>query len=111
MPAQIIAWLILVPFTLVFLYAGIHEYLRHKSDGKANYGLNYDEETGTTFVTGIAEHEEAYQIEDYDPASYKDPTFAGASDDSESGEANGGSEDSAEDASEDRRASAATREA
>lgn len=68
MTAQIIAAAILLPFTLAFIYAGIHEYLRYKSEGRANYGLVYDEETGTTHVTGIAEGDEAYDPEEFDPA-------------------------------------------
>jgi len=42
MDAQIIAFLILLPITLVFVYAGIHEFRRYKSEGKANYGLVFD---------------------------------------------------------------------
>ncbi len=72
MEAQIIAAIILVPITFVFLYAGIHEFRRFKSDGRANYGLVYDEETGTTHVTGIAEGEDSYDLEEYDPNNYND---------------------------------------
>lgn len=73
MSAQLIATLILLPFALAFIYAAVHEYLRYKSDGRANYGLVYDDETGTTHVTGIADHEEAYDPEDFDPSDYNDP--------------------------------------
>ena len=55
-----IAFLIILPFAIAFVFAGIHEYLRYKSEGRATYGLVYDEESGTTHVTGIAEGEEAY---------------------------------------------------
>lgn len=72
MEAQVIAALILLPFALAFIYAAVHEYLRYKSDGRANYGLVYNEETGTTHVTGIAEDQEAYDPEDYDPNAYRD---------------------------------------
>lgn len=72
MPAQVIAGIILLPFALAFLYAGIHEYLRYRSEGRANYGLVYDEETGTTHVTGIAEDQDAYDPEDFDPSGYRD---------------------------------------
>ena len=72
MSAQVIAALILLPFTFAFVYAGIHEYLRFKSQGKATYGLVYDEDTGTTHVTGISEGEEAYNPEDFDPSDAND---------------------------------------
>ncbi len=42
MEAQVIAALILLPFALAFIYAAVHEYLRYKSDGRANYGLVYN---------------------------------------------------------------------
>ena len=80
MTAQIIAAAILLPFTIAFIYAGIHEYRRYKSEGRASYGLVYDEETGTTHVTGIGEEEEPYDPEDYDPNDYN---TANASDEGE----------------------------
>ncbi len=70
MEARLIALLILLPFTLVFIYAGIHEYRRYKSEGRANYGLVYDEETGTTHVGGIAEDEESYDPDEFDPSDH-----------------------------------------
>lgn len=70
MYAKLIAFAILLPFVAVFIYAGIHEYRRYKSSGSANYGLVYDEATGTTHVAGIADHEEAYDPEDFDPADH-----------------------------------------
>ncbi|MEX3315222.1 hypothetical protein [Sulfitobacter sp. PS-8MA] len=73
MQPQLIAALILLPITIVFVYAGIHEYRRYKSEGKATYGLVYDEETGTTHVSGIAEDEEAFDPGDFDPNDYNDP--------------------------------------
>ncbi|MEQ9257477.1 MAG: hypothetical protein RIG84_00110 [Roseovarius sp.] len=94
MDAQTVTLLILSPFILAFVYAGIHEYRRYKSEGRATYGLVYDEETGTTRVTGIAEGEEAYDPEEFDPTQYKDPdiretpeTEEGAKPDEGSGEA------------------------
>ncbi|HKK98104.1 MAG TPA: hypothetical protein VJ928_07965 [Marivita sp.] len=68
MTAQLLAALILLPFTFAFIYAGVHEYLRFKNEGRANYGLVYDEESGTTHVTGIAEGDEAYDPDDFDPS-------------------------------------------
>lgn len=79
--AQSIAFLILTPFAVAFVYAGIHEYMRFKSDGRANYGLVYDEETGTTHVTGIAEDDTAFDPEDYDPNDYNDPDVRNDPDD------------------------------
>lgn len=67
MTAELIAILILVPFMLLFIYAGISEYRRYKSEGRAKYGLVYDEETGTTHVTGIAQDEEGYDPSEFDP--------------------------------------------
>jgi hypothetical protein len=71
MDAQIIALIIIVPFILVFLYAGFHEYRRYTAQGRATYGLVYNEETGTTHVGGISEDEESYDPESYDPNSYQ----------------------------------------
>uniref|UniRef100_UPI003B525D6B hypothetical protein n=1 Tax=Roseovarius indicus TaxID=540747 RepID=UPI003B525D6B len=76
MNPQIIASLILLPFVVAFVYAGIHEYLRYRTEGPANYGLVYDEETGTTHVGGIAEDEEAFDPEEFDPNGYSDPEIA-----------------------------------
>lgn len=70
MGAQLIAALILLPATAVFIYAAIHEYRRYKSQGRANYGLVYDEETGTTHVSGIAEDEEGYDPDEFDPSDH-----------------------------------------
>jgi hypothetical protein len=73
MDARLLTFLLLLPFAGAFIYAAIHEYMRYKSEGRANYGLVYDEETGTTHVTGIAEDEEAYDPEDFDPSAFNDP--------------------------------------
>ncbi len=81
MAPQLIAILLVVPFLLIFIYAGIHEYRRYKSKGSAKYGLSYDEETGTTHVTGIAEDEEGYDPEDFDPSNYKDREIRNEGDD------------------------------
>ncbi|SDT97639.1 hypothetical protein [Stappia sp. ES.058] len=73
MEPQLLALLILVPFLVVFLYSGFHEYRRYKSEGRAKYGLVYDEETGTTHVTGIDEDQDGYDPDDYDPTNYNEP--------------------------------------
>lgn len=67
MEAQLIAILIILPFVGAFIYAAIHEYMRYNAEGKATYGLVYDEETGTTHVTGIPEHEDSFDLEEFDP--------------------------------------------
>ncbi|MPQ95914.1 hypothetical protein F8R15_19105 [Thioclava sp. JE_KL1] len=82
MSAQILAAVILLPFLFVALYAGIHEFLRFRSEGRANYGLIFDEETGTSYVTGIAEEEDAFDPDDFDPNDYNDPEVAGEPDES-----------------------------
>ncbi len=74
--------MILLPFVFVALYAGIHEFLRFRSEGRANYGLIFDEETGTSYVTGIAEEEDAFDPEDFDPNDYNDPEITGETDES-----------------------------
>ena len=79
MEARLLTALILLPFVVAFVYAGVHEYLRYKSEGRADYGLAYDEETGTTHVRAIAEHEEGYDPEEFDPNDYNDPETGGAS--------------------------------
>nr|WP_253732784.1 hypothetical protein [Thioclava sp. JE_KL1] len=71
-----------MPFLFVALYAGIHEFLRFRSEGRANYGLIFDEETGTSYVTGIAEEEDAFDPDDFDPNDYNDPEVAGEPDES-----------------------------
>jgi len=81
MEAQLIAALILLPFTAVFIYAGIHEYRRYKSEGRANYGLVYDEETGASHVTGITEGEDAYDPADFDPSDYNERANRNETDD------------------------------
>lgn len=83
MEAKLIATLLLVPFAAVFIYAGIHEYRRYKSDGRANYGLVYDEETGTTHVGAIAEDEEPYDPDDFDPSNYNEPDIKTPADEDE----------------------------
>lgn len=74
--------MILLPFVFVALYAGIHEFLRFRSEGRANYGLIFDEETGTSYVTGIAEEEDVFDPDDFDPNDYNDPEIAGEPDES-----------------------------
>ncbi|MFD1342583.1 hypothetical protein [Litorisediminicola beolgyonensis] len=66
MRVELLALLLLLPAIGVFIYAAIHEYRRYKSEGSATYGLVYDEETGTTHVTGIAEGEESFDPSDFD---------------------------------------------
>ena len=68
MEPRLIAAIILAPFALAFLYSAIHELVRYRSEGRAEYGLSYDEETGTTHVTAIDEETEAYDLDDFDPA-------------------------------------------
>ena len=70
MEPRLIAALILLPAAAIFIYAAIHEYRRYKSKGRANYGLVYDEETGTTHVTEIAEGQESYNLDEFDPGDY-----------------------------------------
>ncbi len=81
MTAQLIAIAIVTPFTLVFIYAGIHEYQRYKSEGRANYGLVYDEETGTTHVTGIAEDENGYDPNEFNPSDHNEREIRNETDD------------------------------
>lgn len=81
MLAQLITAAVLMPFTLVFIYAGVHEYKRYKSDGRASYGLVYDEETGTTHVTGIPEEEDGYDPNDFDPSVHNEPEIKNKTDD------------------------------
>ena len=59
-----------------FLYSAIHELVRYRSEGRAEYGLSYDEETGTTHVAAIDEETEAYDLDDFDPADYRDPEIS-----------------------------------
>lgn len=73
MEAQHLAFIILTPFAIAFIYAGFHEYRRYNNEGKANYGLVFDEETGTSHVTGIAEDEDGYDHKEFDPSDYNDP--------------------------------------
>ncbi|QFS83250.1 hypothetical protein FIU97_10465 [Roseivivax sp. THAF40] len=70
MSEKLIALIILSPIVLVVIFAAIHEYRRYKSEGRATYGLAYDETTGTTYLTGIADDEEAFDPDEFDPSSY-----------------------------------------
>ncbi|MFX0547581.1 hypothetical protein ACEWPL_018850 [Roseovarius sp. S1116L3] len=79
MTGQIIAMILLTPFALAFIYAGIHEYLRHRSGDGASYGLVYDETTGTTHISGLAEDEDPYDPDEFDPNDHNWPE--GADDD------------------------------
>ena len=81
MEARMIALAILAPFALFFVYAIIHELRRYRSEGSATYGLVYDEETGTTHVTGIAEDEEAYDPDEFDPGDHNDRLIRDEADD------------------------------
>ncbi len=72
MEARLIAITLLAPFALLFIYLGIQEYQRYKTEGRAKYGLVYDEETGTTHVTGIAEDEAGYDPNEFDPGDHNE---------------------------------------
>ncbi|WP_341213507.1 hypothetical protein [uncultured Limimaricola sp.] len=72
MEANLVAAVILLPITVVLIYAGIHEYRRYKSEGRASYGLAYDKETGTTYVTGISEDEDSFDPNDFDPSDHNE---------------------------------------
>lgn len=60
MTGSTIAFVILAPFTAVFVYAAWHEWRRARKDGHSNYGLSYDPETDTTHVTLLDEGETGY---------------------------------------------------
>ena len=81
MDARLIAAIVISPFVIAFLYAGLHEILRYRSEGKVTYGLKYDEDTGTSYVSDIVEGADSYDPEDFDPASYSDPHVASTEDD------------------------------
>ena len=72
MDARLIALVILLPFAVLFIYSGLHEYQRYKTEGRAKYGLAYDEESGTTHVTAIGEDEEGYDPNEFDPGDYSE---------------------------------------
>ena len=72
MEARLIALTMLAPFALLFIYLGVQEFQRYKSEGRAKYGLVYDEETGTTHVTGIAEYEDGYDPNEFDPGDHNE---------------------------------------
>ena len=76
MGTKLIALLLLVPFIVAFIYAGIHAYRRYKAEGPATYGLAYDEKTGTTHLTAIGEDEDGYDIGEFDPNEYSSPDAA-----------------------------------
>lgn len=81
MDARLIAAIILAPFALAFVYSAIHELLRYRSEGRAEYGLLYDDETGTTHVTAISEEDDGFDLEDFDPGEYRDPEIKTGDDD------------------------------
>ncbi len=67
MDARLIAGILLTPFVAVFIYATISEIMRWKTEGRAQYGLSYDEETGTTHVGVLDENESGYDPDNFDP--------------------------------------------
>ncbi|MDR9484609.1 MULTISPECIES: hypothetical protein [Sediminimonas] len=67
MDVRLIAGLLLSPFLIVFVYAMWSELLRWKSEGRAQYGLTYNEETGTTHVTALEEEDAGFDPETFDP--------------------------------------------
>ncbi|MWD30111.1 hypothetical protein E0K89_021795 [Aquicoccus sp. SCR17] len=84
MDPYLLVLLILSPFVVTFAYAGIHELLRLRSEGRTTYGLVFDEETGTSYVTGISEGDEPFDPEDFDPSDYNDPDRSETEDESKS---------------------------
>ena len=50
----------------------MHLLPKTESEGRASYGLAYDKETGTTYVTGISEDEDAYDPIDFDPSDHNE---------------------------------------
>jgi len=84
--ARLIAGLILLPFVAAFVYAGIHEYRRYKSEGPSDYGLVYDEETGTTHVSTLEDGAESYDFADYDPNNFNDPEAGNSPDNDDAGD-------------------------
>ena len=81
MEARLIALTMLAPFAVLFIYLGVKEYQRFKSEGRAKYGLVYDEETGTTHVTGIADHEDGYDPTGFDPGDHNERKTGDETDD------------------------------
>ncbi|MDV4145615.1 MULTISPECIES: hypothetical protein [Shimia] len=71
--ARLPSLLLLTPFVLVFLYAAWHEYNRFKRDGASSYGLSYDPETNSTYVTALADEEDHFDLEDFNPDDTQDP--------------------------------------
>lgn len=81
MIAELLAIAILLPFMLFFIYAGLREFQRYKSEGRAKYGLVYDEETGTTHVTGIAQDDTGYDPDEFDPSVHNERDTQSETDD------------------------------
>ena len=67
MTASTLAFLILTPFLVIFVYATWHEYKRYKAEGSSSYGLTYDPETNTTHVGAMADDEESYDPDAFEP--------------------------------------------
>ena len=67
-----VAFLLLAPFVGVFGYAAWHEISRYRSEGRSSYGLSYDPETNTTYVSTLAEDEDGFDPEDFDPEAAPD---------------------------------------
>ena len=84
-----LAFLFLLPFLGVFVYAAWHEYSRFRTEGKSTYGLTYDPETNTTFVGAIPEREDSYDPEEFDPVVTDQLDEAAAADDGPEDETGG----------------------
>ena len=70
MDARLIAALVLSPFLAVFVYATVHELVRWKKEGRAQYGLTFDEETGTSHVTALDEDDDGFDPAGFDPDEF-----------------------------------------
>lgn len=67
MAGSSLALLLLVPAAGVFVYAGWKEYRRYRADGPSSYGLTYDPETNTTHVGPLADGDDGYDPETFEP--------------------------------------------
>ncbi len=81
-----LAFLLLLPFIGVFGYAAWHEIGRYRSEGRSTYGLSYDPETNTTYVSALSDEDEGFDPETYEPEAGD----SAADDDPGSADADGG---------------------
>lgn len=68
MELRLLVALMILPFAVIFGYCMWHELRRFRHEGRAAYGLSYDEETDSTHVVLLSDDETGYDPRNTTPA-------------------------------------------